>query len=69
VPLKAAALQFPLAHPAVAAVIPGGRSAAEVDENFRLLRFPIPSDFWAEMCHEAMLPEEAPVPGDGGVAE
>ena len=64
VPLKAAALQFPLAHPAVVAVIPGARSAAEVDENFRLMGHPIPRDFWAELRAAGLLPEEAPVPGD-----
>jgi len=36
VPLKAAALQFPLGHPAVVSVIPGCRSVAEAEENFRL---------------------------------
>jgi D-threo-aldose 1-dehydrogenase len=64
VPLKAAALQFPLAHPAVVAVIPGARSVAEVDENFRLMSHPIPRDFWKELREARLLPEEAPVPGD-----
>jgi D-threo-aldose 1-dehydrogenase len=62
VPLKAAALQFPLAHPAVASVIPGARSAAEVEENFALMTVPIPSDFWKELRAESLLPSEAPVP-------
>jgi D-threo-aldose 1-dehydrogenase len=64
VPLKAAALQFPLAHAAVASVIPGARSAAEVDENFRLMSHPIPRAFWRELRAAGLLPEEAPVPGD-----
>ncbi len=64
VSMKAAALQFPLAHPAVAAVIPGARSVAELEENFRLIREPIPADFWAELRHEKTLPPEAPTPGD-----
>jgi D-threo-aldose 1-dehydrogenase len=63
-PLKAAALQFPLAHPAVAAIIPGARSAAEVDENFELVQFPIPRDFWVELREQKLLPDGAPVPGD-----
>ena len=42
VPLPAAALQFPLAHPAVAAIIPGPRSAAEFEANLELLARPIP---------------------------
>lgn len=63
VPLKAAALQFPLAHPAVAAVIPGARSVNEVEQNFKLLDHPIPSDFWKELREQSFLPMEAPVPG------
>jgi len=63
VPLKAAALQFPLAHPAVAAVIPGVRSLAEVEENFRMMSCPILRYFWAELRAEGVLPSEAPVPG------
>ncbi len=42
VPLPAAALQFPMAHPAVAAIIPGARSAAEVERNVELLTCPSP---------------------------
>ena len=40
--LPAAALQFPLAHPAVAAVIPGPRDVAEFEANLKLLPHPIP---------------------------
>jgi D-threo-aldose 1-dehydrogenase len=61
-PLKAAALQFPLAHPAVAAIIPGARSAAEVEENFRLLTLAIPDEFWDELQQLGFLPAEAPRP-------
>jgi D-threo-aldose 1-dehydrogenase len=62
IPLPAAALQFPMAHPAVAAIIPGARSAVEVERNFELLNLPIPADFWKELRHLNLLPEEAPVP-------
>jgi D-threo-aldose 1-dehydrogenase len=62
VPLKAAALQFPLAHPAVASVIPGARSAVEVEENFALMNAHIPKDFWKDLQAEKLLPEEAAVP-------
>lgn len=61
-PLKAAALQFPLAHPAVAAVIPGARSPEEVDENVRMFEFEIPADFWSELREEGLVPEDAPTP-------
>src|SRR5690242_6686549 len=62
VPMKAAALQFPLAHPAVASVIPGARSVAELEENFRLISHPIPGGFWAELRSKGLLPDKAPVP-------
>lgn len=62
VPMKAAALQFPLAHPAVAAVIPGARSVEEIEENFRLISHPIPADFWADMRKSGLIPDEAPTP-------
>jgi len=62
VPLKAAALQFPLAHPAIACVLTGVRSAAEFEENERLFRHPIPDDMWQELKAEGLLAEAAPVP-------
>ena len=49
VPLKAAALQFPLHHPCVATVIPGMRSPAEIAENLAMLRAPIPAELWREL--------------------
>ena len=61
-PLKAAALQFPLAHPAVAAVIPGARSPEEVDENAKMFEIEIPEDLWAELRLEGLIPDEAPTP-------
>ena len=62
VPLRAAALQFPLAHPAIAAVIPGAVSPAEVEDNARMLAWPIPEQFWAELKHLKLLRPEAPTP-------
>jgi len=50
VPLKAAALQFPLRHPAVTSVVVGCRSQAEVDEDVRLFGQPIPDGLWAELA-------------------
>ena len=63
VPLKAAALQFCLGHPAVSAIIPGARSVAEVEENCQMVDFPVPSDMWAELRHAGLIPAEAPTPG------
>lgn len=65
VPLKAAALQFPLAHTAVASVIPGCASISEVEENMRMVDYSIPSEFWREMQRKKLLPHEAPIPGHG----
>ena len=62
VPLPAAALQFPLGHPAVAAVIPGAVSAAQVADNLRHMQHPIPGDFWAELKAERLIREDAPTP-------
>ena len=61
-PLKAAALQFILAHPAVAAVIPGAASVAEVEENARMVEAPIPAALWAELKEAGLLHPAAPVP-------
>jgi D-threo-aldose 1-dehydrogenase len=62
VPLAAAALQFPLAHPAVCSVIPGALSVAEVTQNVGHLQRAIPAELWAELRHEGLLDPAAPVP-------
>jgi D-threo-aldose 1-dehydrogenase len=55
VPLKAAALQFILAHPAIASVIPGARSVAEVEENVRMVEYPIPAELWTELQQHSLI--------------
>jgi D-threo-aldose 1-dehydrogenase len=62
VPLSAAALQFPLAHPAVAAILPGPRSVEEADVNSRLLRYPIPPALWKDLRDAKLLHPDAPTP-------
>ena len=62
VPLAAAALQFPLAHPAVAAVIPGPRNAAEFTENLPLFTMKIPPSLWSDLRTRGLLHPDAPVP-------
>lgn len=49
VPLRAAALQFPLTHPAVTSVLVGCRSPAEVADNAALFALPVPGALWAEL--------------------
>ncbi|MGH9063776.1 MAG: aldo/keto reductase [Acidimicrobiales bacterium] len=62
VPLGAAAIQFPYGHPAVAAVVVGARSPAELEEDVAMLQLPLPPDLWAELRAEGLLGEEVPVP-------
>jgi D-threo-aldose 1-dehydrogenase len=62
VPLAAAALQFPLAHPAVVSVIPGMSSAAEVADAARWMSVPIPAACWMELKEQGLLRRDAPIP-------
>lgn len=62
VPLRAAALQFPLGHPAVLAVIPGARTPEEVEENVALMQTAIPPPFWSSIKAEGLLGPEVPTP-------
>jgi D-threo-aldose 1-dehydrogenase len=62
VPLKAAALQFILAHPAIASVIPGARSVAEVEENVRMVEWPIPGALWTDLKDAGLIAPDAPTP-------
>ena len=62
VSLIAAALQFPLAHPAVAAVLPGPRNVEEMEENSELLRYPIPPGLWADLRNVKLIRPDAPTP-------
>jgi D-threo-aldose 1-dehydrogenase len=63
VALAAAALQFPLAHPAITTVVVGARSAHEVKENARFIETPIPQQLWADLLAAGLLPPDTPVPG------
>ncbi len=63
VPLAAAAVQFPLGHPAVGTVLVGVRSAAELEENVGHFTHPIPRDLWLELRAEGLVPQNVPLPG------
>ncbi|MET7724888.1 aldo/keto reductase [Streptomyces mirabilis] len=60
--LRAAALAFPAAHPAVASVLAGARSAHEVRDCVEQFTTQVPEDFWRELREAKLLPEDAPVP-------
>ncbi len=62
VPLQAAALQFPLGHPAVVSVVVGMRSSDEVRENAAMLDVEIPAPFWHEVKLAGLIAVDAPTP-------
>ncbi|WP_347877205.1 aldo/keto reductase [Streptomyces sp. 8K308] len=62
VPPLAAAIQFPLAHPAVAAVVVGARTPAEVTNSADMLAHPVPWALWSDLRSAGLLPRKAPVP-------
>lgn len=62
VPLPAAALQFPLAHPAVTSIIPGAVRAAEIEQNIGLVQSVIPDAFWSDLKTEQLIDKDAPTP-------
>ena len=62
VPLPAAALQFPFAHPRVCTVLLGIRSIDELEKNLQWLEVPIPDELWAELKADSLLREDAPTP-------
>lgn len=62
VPLRAAALQFPLAHQAVDTVMLGARKVAEWSDAVAMMQHAIPAAFWTDLRAQGLLPEEAPTP-------
>ncbi|MFL6681915.1 MAG: aldo/keto reductase [Burkholderiaceae bacterium] len=68
VPLEAAALQFPLGHPAVASVLSGMRSPAQVRQNVAWFERPIPAGLWDALRERGLLEGAAPCPRDRGTA-
>ncbi|MGH7919110.1 MAG: aldo/keto reductase [Candidatus Dormibacteraceae bacterium] len=66
VPLAAAALQFPLAHPAVVSLLAGGLDADQVRQSATWLATRIPDQLWVELKERGLLPANAPVPLSSG---
>lgn len=62
VSMKAAGLQFALAHPAVAAVIPGASQPGRIAEDRAALQLAVPADFWRELRAAGLVHPEAPLP-------
>jgi D-threo-aldose 1-dehydrogenase len=64
VPLVAAALQFPLGHPAVVSVLVGARSGREVEQNAGAFNTPVPLQVWEELRGSGLLAGDVPVPDE-----
>jgi len=62
VSLRAAALQFPRAHPAIACVLCGARTSDEIAANVASMRVPIPARFWTDLQAAGLLAADAPLP-------
>jgi len=62
VPLAAAALQMPLAHPAVCSVLAGSKSPAEFDQVLAWSRTVISRQFWSDLALSGLLRAGTPLP-------
>ena len=62
VPLRAAALQFPLAHPAIEVVLAGVKSIGHWQDAVVKMRYAIPQEFWQALRRERLIPDAAPTP-------
>ncbi len=62
VDLKAAALQFVLAHPAIATAVPGAQSIDELEQNIAMVQQEIPAGLWSDMRSAGLIPDNAPTP-------
>ena len=60
--LPAAALAFPLAHPAVVSVCVGARSAEQMRRNAALYGAAIAPELWTELKSQGLVRADAPVP-------
>jgi D-threo-aldose 1-dehydrogenase len=56
-----AAFQFPLRHPSVVSVIPGGQGVAEMQANARAAAVTIPPALWADLKSEGLIRQDAPI--------
>lgn len=61
-PLGAAAMQFPLAHPLVASIIPGAIEPGHVESNVALFQYEIPPALWADLKEEGLMRQDSPAP-------
>src|SRR5690606_22852470 len=60
--LQSAALQFPLAHPAVVTIVSGARTAEQINSNISWFSETIPASFWRTLRDRGLIAEGAPIP-------
>ena len=66
VPLRAAAIQFTLAHPAIRSLVTGVRRIDHLDEYPAFMRLAIPAELWHDLRSEGLIRADAPVPSAAG---
>ena len=64
VPLRAAAIQFPMAHPGATSLVAGVRTVSHLDEYPAFAAVPIPAGMWDELRERRLLRPDAPVPAE-----
>ena len=64
VPIKAAALHFSLAHPAVVAIVPGSSKPSRITEDVAAMNFKVPAAFWRDLRASGAVDAAAPLPID-----
>ena len=62
VPLQAAALQFPMAHPAVVSIIPGAQHPMQLRQNAAWFSQPLPAAMWEALQRAGLVDRLAPIP-------
>jgi len=62
VPLRAAALRYPFAHPAVVSAVIGAAGADEVRDNAQMFDYDIPDELWPALVDKGLLDEDVPLP-------
>ncbi|WP_424930516.1 aldo/keto reductase [Amaricoccus tamworthensis] len=60
-PLISAAFQFPLQHPSVVSVIPGGQSVEQMHSNIQVAGQKVPTELWQDLKAKNLMHQDAPV--------
>lgn len=66
--LAAAAIQFPITHPAVTGILTGPSTGEQMRQNLGWLEEAIPEELWQELWQSGVVPSRVPMPAEGGVS-